>query len=214
MKRSEFELNKIAGAVLLAGLIGMVAGKATEYLYEGGPAHPGPAHTEAQRGYKIEGAEEATAANAPAKPQGAPNIDAFYATADLAKGADYFGKKCAVCHTKDKGGANMVGPNLWGVIGKQIASHEGFGYSKALTAKNTESWNFENMNQWQFAPRKWAPGTIMAYAGTQKDQDRANLIAYLNSLSDSPAKLPVAAPAPAEDAAAVEAPAAAEKATP
>ncbi len=176
------ELNKIAAAVLLAGLIGMVAGKMTEFLYEGGPKHPGH-HAEEKRGYSIEVVEESAAGDAgAAAPQGAPDISALMASADAAKGGAYFSKKCAVCHGVDKGGPNKVGPNLHGVMGRSIASHAGFGYSDGLKAKAGESWNVENMNQFQYNPRKWAPGTIMAYAGTKKDDERANLIAYLQSL--------------------------------
>jgi cytochrome c len=189
------EWNKIAAAVLLAGIIGMVSGKVTEFLYLGGPAHPG--HHEEARGYQIEVTED-TGAGGEAKPQGAPNIDALYATADAAKGADYFAKKCSVCHNNDQGGANKVGPNLYGVIGRKVASHDGFAYSDGMKAHADRSWTFEEMNQFQFSPRKWVPGTIMAYAGNPKDTDRANLIAYLNSKSGSPLPLPVAAPVATE----------------
>ena len=195
-----FELNKIAGAVVLAGLIGMIAGKVTEYLYEGGPKHPGH-HEEVARGYKVEEmADDTAGAGGAAKPQGAPNIDALYASADATKGGDYFAKKCTVCHSNDKGGANKVGPNLWGVLGGKVASKDGFAYSEGMKSHGDRTWTFEEMNQFQYAPRKWVPGTIMAYAGTTKDADRANLIAYLNTLSDSPLPLPVAAPAAPEAA--------------
>ena len=178
---SGMELNKIAAAVLLAGLIGMVAGKVTEFLYEGGPEHPGH-HEEEARGYSIEVTEDATGGDGAAAPQGAPDISALIASADAAKGADYFGKKCAVCHDATKGGPNKVGPNLFGVMGRKVASHAGFNYSAGMKSHADRSWTVEEMNQFQFAPRKWVPGTIMAYAGNKKDEDRANLIAYLNSL--------------------------------
>lgn len=179
---SGMEFNKIAAAVLLAGLIGMVAGKVTEFLYEGGPEHPGAHHEEA-RGYEIEVAEGGDAgAGGAAAPQGAPDISALIASADAAKGADYFSKKCAVCHDASKGGPNKVGPNLFGVMGRKVAGHEGFNYSDGMKSHSDRSWSVEEMNQFQFNPRKWVPGTIMAYAGTKKDEDRANLIAYLNSL--------------------------------
>jgi cytochrome c len=192
------EINKIAAAIVLAGLIGMIAGKFTEFLYEGGPKHAGHVE-EAKRGYKVEVEEDTAAAGGDAKPQGAPNIDALYATADVAKGAAFFAQKCAVCHDAAKGGANKVGPALWGVIGRQVAGHEGFNYSEGMKSHSDRTWTTEEMNQFQFSPRKWVPGTMMAYAGTPKDADRANLIAYLNSLSDSPQPLPVAAPAAAAD---------------
>ncbi|MFN8929350.1 MAG: c-type cytochrome [Alphaproteobacteria bacterium] len=192
------KLNTIAMAVLTAGLIGMVTGKATEFLYDGGPKHPG-AHHEEKRGYKIEVAET-TADGAPAAPVGPPDISALYATADVAAGADYFNKKCTVCHSIDKGGPNKVGPNLYGIIGRKFASHEGFSYSTAFKALSDRSWTFDEMNGFQFNPKKWVPGTIMAYAGNKKDQERANLIAFLNSKSDNPLPYPpvkaAAAPEP------------------
>lgn len=178
---SGMELNKIAAAVLLAGLIGMVVGKATEFLYEGGPEHPGH-HEEEARGYSIEVVETSAGVAGSAEPEGAPDIAALMASADAAKGAEYFSKKCAVCHDASAGGPNKVGPNLHGVMGRKIASHAGFNYSEGLKAKSGESWNVENMNQFQYNPRKWAPGTIMAFAGNKKDAERANLIAYLQSL--------------------------------
>jgi len=179
--------NKIAAALVLAGLIGMISGKVTEFLYDGGPQHAG-GHHEEPRGYKIEVTE--VAEGGPAAPTGPADISALYATADIAAGEAYFAKKCTVCHNIDKGGANKVGPHLYGVMGRGIASVGDFGYSDALKGKSGEKWDWETMNGFQWAPRKWAPGTIMAYAGTPKDQERANLIAYLNSKSDSPLPLP------------------------
>ena len=193
---SGFEMNKIAGAILLAGLIGMVSGKVAEYLYAGGPEHPG-VHHEEKRGYAVEVVEAPTGGGA-AAPSGPPNIDALYASADVAKGEAYFAKKCAVCHTHEKGGADKVGPHLWGIMNRPFASASGFGYSKGLSAMSDKKWNFEEMNGFQYNPRKWVPGTIMAYAGTKKDKDRADLIAYLATLSDNPPALPVAKPTPAE----------------
>lgn len=190
------EINKIAAAVLLAGVIGMVAGKASEFLYYGSPKHPG--HHEEKRGYSIE-VTEAPAAGGAAAPAGPADISALYATADIAKGKEYFGKKCTTCHTIDKGAANGVGPNLYGIMGKPITHMAGFSYSEALKKHTGETWEWDNMNHWQWNPRKFAPGTIMAYAGNPKDQERANLIAYLNSMSDSP--LPYPKPKPAEAAA-------------
>lgn len=197
--------NKIAAAIVLAGLIGMVSAKVTEFLYDGGPAHHGTEHEE-HRGYSIEVTEVDTAGGA-AAPAGPADISALYASADAAAGETYFNKKCAVCHTADKGGANKVGPNLYGVMGRKVASHAGFSYSKAMQGHADRSWNWEEMNGFQWNPKKWVPGTIMAYAGTAKDTERANLIMYLNKQSDSPLPLPpvttpAAEEAPAEAAAA------------
>ena len=194
---SDLNLNKIAGAVILAVLIGMVAGKSSELLYFGGFVHKGH-HEEGPRGYKIEVTE--VAAGGAAAPTGAPDISALYASADVAAGQAYFEKKCATCHTVDSGGANKVGPALWGVMGRKVAGGAGFAYSKGMQAHADRSWTWEEMNQFQFKPNRWVPGTIMAYAGTSKDQDRANLIVYLNKQSGSPLPLPPVTAKPAEAA--------------
>lgn len=205
--------NKIAAALILAGLIGMVAGKATEFLYDGGPQHAG-GHHEEKRGYSIEVTEVEAGAGGAAAPAGPADISALYATADKDAGAAYFGKKCAVCHNIDKGAANKVGPHLYGVLGRKVAAVPDFSYSKAMQGHADRTWNWDEMNHFQWNPKKFVPGTIMAYAGTPKDQERANLIVYLNSMSDSPLPLPpvtTPAAAPAEAApAAADAPAKAE----
>ena len=188
--------NKIAAAILVAGLIGMVTGKATEFLYFGGPQHPG-AHHEEKRGYSIEVVE--APAGGEAVVAAAADISALYATADTKAGGDYFTKKCAVCHSIEKGGANKVGPHLWGVMNRPVGSVADFNYSKAMK-EHGGNWTFEEMNKFQWSPQKTVPGTIMSYGGNKKDQERANLIAYLASQSDSPPKLPVASAKPAEPA--------------
>lgn len=204
---TNLNMNKVAAAIVLAGLIGMVAGKATEFLYDGGPQHAGGHHDE-KRGYSIEVTEVEAGAGGAAAPAGPADISALYPTADQEAGGTYFAKKCSVCHSIDKGGANKVGPNLYGILGHKVATKEGFSYSKAMLSHSDRTWNWEEMNGFQWVPKKWVPGTIMAYAGTPKDQERANLIVYLNSQSDSPLALPpVTTPAetPPEDAAAADA---------
>lgn len=190
--------NKIAAAVLVAGLIGMVTGKATEFLYFGGPAHAG-SHHEEKRGYSIE-VTEAPAGGGAAAPTGPADISALYATADATAGGEIFAKKCSVCHIVEKGGANKIGPHLWGVVNRKVASIGDFNYSGGLKSHGDRNWNFDELNGFLWGPNKWVKGTIMSFAGISKDQDRANLIAYLNSQSDSPAKLPVASAKPAEAA--------------
>lgn len=205
------ELNKIAAAILLAGLIGMITGKVSTILYYGG-AHESAGHSEgheeANRGYTIEGADDFTegAASAPKEVE-IPNIAALLQTADVAAGEAYFQKKCATCHNIDQGGPNQTGPNLWGIVMRERASHEGFKYSKAMSEKGG-NWSYDDLNHFLFNPKKFVPGTIMAYAGNKKDEERANLIAFLRSHGSSNVALPEVqaetAPAtdtPAEDAA-------------
>lgn len=185
---SNLNTNKIAAAVLCAGLIAMVSGKVTEFLYFGGPAHPG-GHHEEKRGYSIE-VTEAPAEGGAAAPAGAADLTALYATADVAAGAKFFATKCATCHTGEKGGANKIGPHLWGVVNRKVASIGDFNYSSGMKTHADKSWSFDELNHFLWKPSKWVPGTIMSFAGVPKDQERANLIAYLNSQSDSPAALP------------------------
>jgi cytochrome c len=136
-------------------------------------------------------------------------IATLLASADAAAGEAVF-KKCTSCHTGDKGGANKVGPNLFGVVERPIASHEGFGYSAAMkdfSQGGSVTWTFDNLNHFLTAPKKFIPGTAMGFAGLKKEEERANLIAYLRSLADTPVALPAAdaAAAPAEAAPAAEA---------
>jgi cytochrome c len=112
--------------------------------------------------------------------------------------------KCMACHNADKGGANQMGPNLWGVLGEPIGQGKGFAFSDAL-AKKGGTWNWDNLSQWLTSPRAFAPGTKMTFAGLGNPEDRANVISFLNSHSDAPQPLP-AAPAPAAAAAAGKAP--------
>lgn len=193
---SNLNMNKIAAAVLVAGLIGMVTGKVTEFLYFGGPEHPGAHAEEAKRGYSVE-ITEAPAGGAAAAPAGAADISALYATADVAAGAELFAKKCTTCHSGDKGGANKIGPHIWGVVNRKVASVGDFNYSAGMKAHGDKSWDFDELNHFLWSPAKWVKGTMMSFGGVQKDQERANLIAFLNSNGDSPAKLPVAKPAEA-----------------
>src|SRR5262249_6096654 len=103
-------------------------------------------------------------------------------------------KKCKACHTFAKGGRNMVGPNLWAVVGRPKASEAGFNYSAAMKAKGG-NWTIDELNQFIINPRGYVPGTNMTFAGIQRGGERADVVAYLNSLSDNPAPLPKAAEA-------------------
>ena len=164
-------------------------------------------HAPEQAGYAIEGAPVETE-TAAAAPEGAPNINALLASADVAAGEKAF-KKCTSCHVIDKGGANKVGPALYGVMGRQIAAVDGFGYSSALSAYGEgKQWTWDEMNGFIYKPKAHVKGTSMGYPGLKKDADRANLLAYLNSQSDAPLPLPSADAVPAADADDKEEPAA------
>ncbi len=175
------ELNKIFGAVLLAGLIAMLSGFASEVL-----VHPKKSEKNAYAVAVPQGA--AVAEKGAAAAAGPAAIGPLLASADAAAGQGV-AKACAACHSFDKGGANKVGPNLFGVVGGPKGHAAGFGYSDALV-KTGGSWSFDELNKFLHDPKAYAPGTKMTFAGLKKDAERANVIAYLRSLSDSPVPLP------------------------
>ena len=179
-----FEINKIIAAVLLTALIVIGIGKFTDILF----------HVEKPKesAYKIEGLEvtatNASAGSTEAKVVEAVDIKALLAMGDLAHGEKVF-KKCTACHQIAAGGKNMIGPNLWGVIGRTSGSISDYKYSKALASYDKE-WTFEELNGYLIKPAKWVKGTKMAFAGLRKEKDRASVIKYLNQNSDSPLPLP------------------------
>ena len=184
--------NTIAGWALAGGIAALGLSIVTGEYFK--------AERPEKMGYVVEGVEEEGAGPAEAEKP----IEFYLASADPAKGADVF-KKCAACHNADKGGANALGPNLWGALGKPHGHVPGFAYSDALKSV-PGTWDWKSMNDWLHNPKKYAPGTKMTFAGLSKPEDRANIIAFLNQHSDSPLPMPAApaetAAAPAEGAAA------------
>ena len=201
---SSLELNKLAAGVLTAGIIAFGAAVFSGLLY-----HP---RTLDQHAFRIEvGDEEVDVAEAEAADE--PSIAVLLASADPAAG-EAITRQCTACHVFEEGGDSRVGPYMWGVVGRDIASVAGFNYSAALQEIEGE-WTFEKLDGFLANPRGWAPGTSMSYAGLRSATDRANLIAYLREQSNDPVPLPqpdaeAAAPiedaAPEEDVAAVEEP--------
>ena len=178
-----FEINKIIAAILLTALIVIGIGKFTDILF----------HVEKPKesAYKIEGLEvtEASASlNPEKKVEEIVNISQLLALGDLAHGEKVF-KKCSACHMIASGGKNMIGPNLWGVIGRTAGSVSDYKYSKAMVAY-AKQWNFEEMNGYLIKPQTYIKGTKMAFAGLRKEKDRASVILYLNSKSGNPKPLP------------------------
>ena len=114
----------------------------------------------------------------------ASDIMALFASVSSADGAKVF-KKCAACHSIAKGGANKIGPALWGVIGRKAGAVPNYKYSKALVAHG-KAWSFEEMNGFLIKPKDWIKGTKMSFAGLKKAEDRAAVILYMNENSDNP----------------------------
>jgi cytochrome c len=177
-----FELNKIIGAVLMTALIVIGINKISDVIF----------HVEKpeKSAYKVEGVElaQSTQVNADVKKVVQVNIKEILAMGDLTHGEKVF-KKCSACHIVAKGGKNKIGPALYGIVGKQSAVAEGYSYSKALKAHG-KNWSFEELNAYLLKPQSHIKGTKMAFAGLRKDKDRASVILYLNSQSDSPIPKP------------------------
>ena len=182
--------NTIAGWTLFAGVIALGASIVTGEVF----------HSERpeKMGYPIEGVSDASEEGGAVEEP----IAAYLAKGDAAKGEQVF-KKCAACHNADPGGANALGPALYGTLGKPVAGHPGFAYSDALKSKGG-TWDWDSMSAWLASPKKFAPGTKMTFAGLGNPQDRADLMLFLNSRGSNlplPAA-PAAAAEPADDAAA------------
>jgi cytochrome c len=191
------EVTKVSTAVLVAGIAFFISGWiGASIIHPERPAKPV---------IEVKGAAPEAAATAPAPEEKLPPIGPLLAAADPAAGATTFKQLCTVCHTADKGGKAGVGPNLYNVVGGPHAHMEGFNYSPALKAK-TGPWTFDELNEWLHKPSAYAPGTRMTFAGIANDKARANVIAYLRSLSPNPVPLPSATAAP--EAAPAAAPAA------
>jgi cytochrome c len=178
-----FELNKIIGAVLATCLILLVTSFTASALFA--PKMPEkPGFAIAAKEVTEGGAKEA--APAPSEP-----IEKLLQTASVEKGAAA-AKKCGACHTFEKDGPNRVGPNLYNIVGdKKGEGRGGFNFSAAMKAKGG-TWTFDDLNQFLINPKAFVPGTAMGFAGIQKDSQRADVIDYLDSLSEHPVPLPTA----------------------
>jgi len=188
-----FTWNKIAGAVLGAALYVLVAKIGAEALFEAEPLeHPA---------YIVEGIEDT---RVPVEPAASPDLALpDFARAIPAANIDngrMIAAPCAVCHNWEDGGGNLIGPNLYGVVGSGKAMAEGFNYSPAFQSLDGE-WTYAELFAFLEQPSVFAPGTTMAFAGLPREQDRLDLIAYMRSWSANPAPLPMPISEPAaEDA--------------
>jgi cytochrome c len=177
-----FEINKILGAVLGTCLVLLITSFSAGAIFS--PVMP------EKPGYEIAVKEEAPAGGKEAAPAPSEPIEKLLQTASVEKGAAA-AKKCAACHTFDKGGPNRVGPNLFGIVGDKKGEGRGFNFSAAMKAKGG-SWSYDDLNQFIANPKGFVPGTAMGFAGISKDSERADVIDYLHTLADSPVPLPTA----------------------
>ena len=187
---SSVEINKIVAAILTAGVVAMSAGFIADLLTK--------AHELDVNVYQVAaggaaagdqgGDQGGDRGEAPAEPA-IEAVSPLLAAADLEAGAKGV-RKCSACHTFDQGGANRIGPNLWNIVNRAMASGAGFGYSATLQGMADGRWGYEELNAFLIKPKDYAPGTKMSFAGIKKIGDRVNLIAHLRTLSDSPAALP------------------------
>ncbi len=179
-----FEFNKIAGAVLAALLVAFGGGTLAAIFQGEGAVH------NAKPGYKLPVTGDEASTPGAGKPAGYTfeAVAALFPDASADNGSGVF-RRCKACHTPDKGGKAGTGPNLWGIVGRDIASDEAFTrYSTALKQQEG-GWTLEKLALYLYNPRKAIPGNKMAFAGLKSNDDLADVLAYLNSLSDSPQPL-------------------------
>ena len=177
-----FEINKIVAAILMVALLLIGIGKLTDVIFHvENPETPG---------YVVEVDQVASTGSQIASETTEEKIDiaALMALGDLATGEKVF-KKCAACHSINKGGKNNIGPALYNVVGRKVGAINDYKYSKAFSEYDKE-WTFEELNGYLIKPAKWIKGTKMAFAGLRKEKDRASVIKYLNQNSDNPLSLP------------------------
>ena len=174
---NSFEINKIITAILFTVLIIYGIGKISDIIFD---------HKEQNIvAYKVE-TPEGSAVQAGSK--SSIDISAFLATGDVKHGEKVF-KKCAACHSVAQGGGNKIGPKLWNVMFRPVASVTDYKYSKALLDYKKE-WSWEEMNGFLIKPSKWIKGNKMGFAGLKDEKDRSSVILYLNESSDDPKELP------------------------
>tara|TARA_B100001250_G_C19502744_1_gene658119 strand:+ start:67 stop:609 length:543 start_codon:yes stop_codon:yes gene_type:complete len=177
-----FEINKVIAAILMVALLIIGIGKLSNIIFHvDKPKTPG---------YAIE-VEQAVVTNSVASAETVVetiDISALMVLGDVATGEKIF-KRCAACHSIEKGGANKIGPALYNVVGRKVGGVGEYKYSKALM-NYKKNWTFEELNGFLLKPAKWIKGTKMAYAGLRKESERASVIKYLNQNSDNPLPLP------------------------
>ena len=179
--------NTAAGWVLFSGIVALGLSSISSRIFD--------VHRPEAMGYAVEVADAGGGADS------GPDLGTLLAAANVENGAQQAAARCGTCHSFEQGGANGQGPNLYGTLGGPLGHAAGFGYSGALKEKGG-TWTLEAMNEWLLNPKGYIAGTSMGFAGLKNDEQRADIIAYLNSLGSN---LPLPAPKAAEEPAAAEA---------
>jgi len=179
---NSMKFNKIFSAILIAGIVAALSGFIAEKAV--------PAAEPEEDAYVIEAAQANASSAKVKKPAGPEPILSMLADADIVRGQK-ISRACAACHNFEKGGPNGVGPNLWGVVGRDKGAHAGFAYSDGMKAKGGV-WSYDQLNQFLWKPKAFVAGTKMTFIGLKKAKDRAAVIAWLRTLSDAPLALPKA----------------------
>ncbi len=174
---NSFEINKIIAAILFTVLLIYGIGKISNVVFDVKEQNVVAYKVEAPEGSTVEISAESSI-----------DISAFLAIGDIKHGEKIF-KKCAACHSVTPDGGNKIGPKLWNVMFRPVASINDYKYSKALLDYKKE-WSWGEMNGFLIKPSKWIKGNKMGFAGLKNEKDRASIILYLNENSDSPKPLP------------------------
>ena len=176
IKMNSFEINKIFAAILVTILIVFGIGKISDIIFN--------VKNKNVVAYKVEAPEVSLVSST----ESSLDIASFLALGDVEHGAKVY-KKCAACHSINKGGNNKIGPKLYNVVGREAGFVADYKYSKALSSYN-KNWSFEELNGFLLKPSKWIKGNKMGFAGLKDDKDRASIILYLNQNGENPQPLP------------------------
>ena len=175
-------MNKIIVSIVLAVILVLGINKITDAIF-----YVEKPEKSAYQVASVTTDVNTTASETSSKNSESVNIMALFASTSAADGAKVF-KKCTACHSITEGGANKIGPALWGALGRPAGSVPGYKYSKAMTAHG-KNWSFEEMNGFLTKPKDWIKGTKMSFAGLKKAEDRAAVILYMNENTNSPLQL-------------------------
>ena len=175
-------MNKIVVSIVLAVILILGINKITDAIF-----YVEKLEKSAYQVASVTTVDDSTSAETNLASSNSGDIMSLFASTSVAEGAKVF-KKCAACHSINKGGSNKIGPALWGVLGRSAGSVPGYKYSKAMAA-HSKNWSFEEMNGFLIKPKNWIKGTKMSFAGLKKAEDRAAVILYLNENTNSPLQL-------------------------